>query len=84
MLESFGRDDFRIIATFADSQDDGKVIANKESGIATVADLPGKKIGVRERDIGPFCPRNPSGRARPCPLAGGKWSTSHPLTCPLR
>ncbi len=39
MLESFGRDDFRIIATSVDSQDNDKVIAYKESGIVTVADL---------------------------------------------
>ncbi len=45
MLESFGRDDFRIIATSVDSQDNDKVIAHKESGIVTVADLLGKKIG---------------------------------------
>ena len=45
MLESFGRDNFRIIATFADSQDSDKVIANKKSGIVPVADLSGKKIG---------------------------------------
>src|SRR5438445_5590080 len=45
MLQSFSRDDFRIIATFADSQDNDKVIANAESAITTVADLQGKKIG---------------------------------------
>jgi ABC-type nitrate/sulfonate/bicarbonate transport system substrate-binding protein len=45
MLQSFGRDDFRIIATFADSQDNDKVVANKESAIATITDLQGKKIG---------------------------------------
>jgi len=44
MLESFGRDDFRIIATSVDSQDNDKVIAHTESGIVTVADLLGKKI----------------------------------------
>jgi hypothetical protein len=45
MLQGFSRDDFRIIATFADSQDNDRVIANTESAIATVPDLRGKKIG---------------------------------------
>jgi NitT/TauT family transport system substrate-binding protein len=45
MLQGFSRDDFRIIATFAESQDNDRVIANTESTIATVPDLRGKKIG---------------------------------------
>jgi ABC-type nitrate/sulfonate/bicarbonate transport system substrate-binding protein len=45
MLQSFDRDDFRVIATFVAAQDDEKVIANKESAVTTVADLQGKKIG---------------------------------------
>ncbi len=45
MLQSFGRDDFRILATFVDSQDNDRVIANKARGIATVTDLQGKKLG---------------------------------------
>ncbi len=45
MLQGFSRDDFRIIATFVDSQDNDRVIANIESAIATVTDLRGKKIG---------------------------------------
>ncbi len=60
MLQSFGRDDFRIIATFANSQDNDKVIANTESAIATVTDLRGKKIGYVKGT-----------RAWPYPLAGG-------------
>jgi NitT/TauT family transport system substrate-binding protein len=46
MLQSFTRDDFRIITAFAESQDFDKVIANTARGITTVADLQGKKIGV--------------------------------------
>jgi ABC-type nitrate/sulfonate/bicarbonate transport system substrate-binding protein len=45
MVESFSRDDFRIIATFVDSDASNAVIANKDSGIATITDLRGKKIG---------------------------------------
>src|SRR5439155_5739297 len=54
VLQSFGRDDFRIIATFVDSQDNDKVVANQESGIATVADLQGKKIGYVKRTSAHF------------------------------
>jgi NitT/TauT family transport system substrate-binding protein len=46
MLNSFDRDDVRIIATFVEAHDDDKVIAHTESAIATVTDLQGKKIGV--------------------------------------
>jgi ABC-type nitrate/sulfonate/bicarbonate transport system substrate-binding protein len=45
VFQSFSRDDFRIIATFVESQDNHKVIANTESAVATVTDLRGKKIG---------------------------------------
>ncbi len=45
VFESFNREDFYIIAGMYSSYDD-KVIARKDKGINSVADLQGKKIGL--------------------------------------
>ena len=46
VLESFKRDDFTVIATFAYSYDNIKVIGRKDRGVSKPADLKGKKIGT--------------------------------------
>lgn len=45
VLESFNREDFYIIAGMYTSYDD-KVIARKDKGINSIADLQGKKVGL--------------------------------------
>lgn len=54
MFNSFDREDFFIFATFAYAYEDIKVIARKDHGIATAADLGGKKIGTRMGSTGQF------------------------------
>ena len=46
VLNSFMRDDFTVIATFAHSYDNIKVIGRKDRGVGKPADLKGKKIGT--------------------------------------
>ncbi len=46
MLSSFARQDFSIFATLASSDTNVKVIARKDSGITTIEDLRGKRIGT--------------------------------------
>lgn len=46
MFSSLSRSDFAIIATFVTSRRDVKLIARKSAGIATAADLSGKRIGT--------------------------------------
>jgi NitT/TauT family transport system substrate-binding protein len=46
MVSSLGRSDFAIVATFVTSRRDVKLIARKSAGIATAADLGGKRIGT--------------------------------------
>ncbi len=46
VLQSFSRDDFAVIATFAHSYDNYKVIGRKDRGVGQPADLKGKKIGT--------------------------------------
>jgi len=45
MLESFKREDFYIIAGMYTSFDD-KIIARKDKGISSIADLQGKRVGL--------------------------------------
>lgn len=54
VFSSFDHQDFSIIATFAYSYEDIKVIARKDSGISTAADLKGKKIGATFGTTGQF------------------------------
>ena len=54
MFQSFKRDDFAIVATFAHSYRDLKVISHRNSGVAAVADLRGKKIGTPFGTTGQF------------------------------
>ena len=54
MFHSFDRQDFSIFATFVYSNDDVKVIARKDKGIHTGADLKGKKIGTPAGTTGQF------------------------------
>ncbi len=54
MFNSFNRQDFSIFTTFAYAYEDIKVIANKDKGINTVADLKGKKIGTPMGTTGQF------------------------------
>jgi ABC-type nitrate/sulfonate/bicarbonate transport system substrate-binding protein len=46
MFNSLARSDFAIIATFVTSRRDVKLIARKSAGIATAADLSGKRVGT--------------------------------------
>ena len=54
MFNSFVRDDFFIIGTFAYAFEDIKVIANKDSGINNAEDLKGKQIGTLMGSTGQF------------------------------
>ena len=54
MFVSFDREDYLIISTFIYSDDDVKVIARKDKGIKTAADLKGKKIGTPFGTTGQF------------------------------
>jgi NitT/TauT family transport system substrate-binding protein len=54
MFSSFDRQDFSIFATFAYAYEDIKVIAHRGTGITTVADLKGKKIGTPKGTTGQF------------------------------
>jgi NitT/TauT family transport system substrate-binding protein len=54
MFNSFGREEFYVFGTFAYAYEDIKVIANKDSGIADVNDLIGKKIGTLMGSTGEF------------------------------
>lgn len=46
MFNSFKRDDFAIAATFVQSDNDVKILATRKSGIHTVSDLAGKRVGT--------------------------------------
>ena len=46
MFNSFSRADYAIVATFVTSVRDVKLVARKSAGIATAADLDGKRIGT--------------------------------------
>lgn len=46
MFNSFERDDFVVIASFVNSDSDVKIITHADSGIKTVADLKGRKVGT--------------------------------------
>ena len=45
-VESLRRNDFRLITGIAHSLENYKLIANRERGIAAIADLKGKKVGL--------------------------------------
>jgi ABC-type nitrate/sulfonate/bicarbonate transport system substrate-binding protein len=46
VLNSFIRDDFSLIATYTTSDNNVKIIGNADSGIASIQDLRGKKVGL--------------------------------------
>lgn len=46
MFASFERDDFAVVATFVKSPGDVKIVARRSAGIATAADLRGRKVGT--------------------------------------
>jgi len=50
VLESFDREDFYIVAGMYTSYDD-KVLARKDKGINSVADLRGKKVGLTKEQM---------------------------------
>lgn len=54
MFRSFTRQDFSILATFAYSDTDLKVIARKDQGISTAEDLKGKRLGTPIGTTGQF------------------------------
>jgi len=54
MFSSFDRQDFYIFATFAYAYEDIKVIARRDKGITTAADLKGKRIGTPLGTTGQF------------------------------
>ena len=54
MFNSFDRRDFCITATFAYSFTDMKVIARRDHGITTTADLKGKRVGTPKGTTGQY------------------------------
>ncbi|MCE0495879.1 ABC transporter substrate-binding protein [Vibrio salinus] len=54
MFNSFKRDDFSILATFVDSDNDLKLLTTSKRGIKKVADLIGKKVGVVKASASEF------------------------------
>lgn len=46
MFNSFKRNDFSVFCTFVTSDNDVKIIAHSDSGIHTINDLKGKKVGT--------------------------------------
>lgn len=46
MFNSFKRNDFAIIASFVNSNDDIKLVARSGSGVTKVSDLAGKRVGT--------------------------------------
>lgn len=46
MFNSFKRSDFAIVCTFVASDNDVKIITRKDSGIRTVRDLAGRRVGT--------------------------------------
>ena len=46
MFNSFNRNDFSLFCTFVTSDNDVKILAHSDSGISTINDLKGKKIGT--------------------------------------
>jgi NitT/TauT family transport system substrate-binding protein len=54
VFHSFVRSDYAIIATMADSENNHKLLARKDRGIHTPADLRGKVVGVTKGTSGQF------------------------------
>ena len=48
VVSSFERDDFKILATIASSDNDPKIVARRDRGIAKPTDLAGKRIGTQK------------------------------------
>src|SRR5437870_569393 len=54
VFHSFARSDYAIIATMADSDNNHKLLARKDRGIHTPADLKGKVVGITKGASGQF------------------------------
>jgi len=54
VFHSFARSDYAIIATMADSDNNHKLLARKDRGIHTPADLKGKVVGITKGTSGQF------------------------------
>ncbi len=54
VMKSFQRHDFRILATFASSDDSPRIVANKKKGIHRPEDLKGKRIFVHKGSVNHF------------------------------
>src|SRR3989338_2282312 len=54
MFNSFERDDYAIISTMVTSTNEQRIIARKNSGILSPADLKGKKVGVTKSSTGHY------------------------------
>lgn len=54
MFNSFETDNFAIIATMVTSYSDMKFIVNSESGISTIHELKGKRVGLTEGSTGQY------------------------------
>lgn len=52
--QSFARDDFVILASVVTSDNATKILARRDSGIGSPADLKGKRIGIRKGTISHF------------------------------
>jgi len=47
VYQSFQRDDFRVIATIAALENEPRIVARRDAGIATPADLAGKRVATQ-------------------------------------
>jgi len=54
MFNSFERDDYAIISTMVTSTNEQRILARKNSGILSPADLKGKKVGVTKSSTGHY------------------------------
>lgn len=54
MFNSFVHSDYAIVTGFVTATDDTKVVARRDAGIAEVADLKGKRIGITKGSTGHY------------------------------
>jgi NitT/TauT family transport system substrate-binding protein len=45
-IRSFERDDFRVVASLRSIDDIGRIVARRDKGVQTIADLKGRRIGI--------------------------------------